>query len=79
MSADSGRAARLAGDNQREHGQKIEELFLTAMSRRPTTEEASTLIGYLEQKTTGENRNAREAYEDVMWMLLNTKEFLFNH
>ena len=79
MSADSGRAAGLAGDNQREHSQKIEELFVTALSRRPTTEEVATLIGYLEQKTTGENGNSREAYEDVMWMLLNTKEFLFNH
>jgi len=28
---------------------------------------------------TGKSANAREAYEDIMWMLLNTKEFLFNH
>ena len=79
MSADSGRAARLAGDVQRDHDEKIEELFLIAMCRRPTAEEASALIGYVERKTTGENANARQAYEDVMWMLLNTKEFLFNH
>ncbi len=72
-------AERPDPDSGPDHDEKIEELFLIAMCRRPTAEEASALIGYVERKTTGENANARQAYEDVMWMLLNTKEFLFNH
>jgi hypothetical protein len=28
---------------------------------------------------TGHADNRQSAYEDVIWSLLNTKEFLFNH
>lgn len=52
----------------------IEELFLLAISRRPTTQEAQelrTLIGT-------ETKNP-QAYEDIFWALLNSTEFIFNH
>ena len=53
---------------------RIEELFLGSLSRKPTTEEMSKLSAYVVQK----NERA-EAYEDVLWSLLNSHEFLFNH
>ncbi len=54
--------------------QRIEEIYLIALSRKPTTEETETLVKYLEKK--GGNQ---AAYEDVLWVILNTKEFMFNH
>ena len=45
------------------------------LSRPPSAEENGLVQKYLEGH--GDNRQA--AYEDVIWSLLNTKEFLFNH
>ena len=41
--------------------------------------------GYIEKKTKGkegkpeETLAVRQAYEDIIWALVNTKEFEFNH
>jgi hypothetical protein len=52
----------------------VEELFLLAFSRLPRVEEMRNGLDYV----AGEN-DRRAAFEDVLWALLNTKEFLFNH
>ncbi|MDB4637850.1 MAG: DUF1553 domain-containing protein [Planctomycetaceae bacterium] len=54
--------------------QKIEELYLAAFSRPPTVSELSKTVGYVE---TQEDKN--KAFEDVLWTILNSKEFMFNH
>ncbi len=66
--------------------QVIEDLYLRAMSRRPSAEELETARVYVQEKTTAAEdseeaqRAARQvAYEDLVWALVNTKEFLFNH
>ncbi len=69
-----GRAALLAGDQAREHAPKVRELYLLALAREPTAEEMGVVLGYLER-----SENPRLAYEDIVWALVNTKEFLFNH
>ena len=69
----SGRVAQLAAD-ARPVPEKIKEIYLWAYGRPPLAEELSTVQTYL---NAGGNR--KEAYEDVFWALLNTKEFLFNH
>ena len=45
-----------------------------------------TAIGYIKKKTEQLENDAKKkedstkmAYEDLVWALLNTKEFLFNH
>lgn len=53
--------------------QVIEELYLTALNRRPTAAETSKLLGALA------NAKPEEALPDLFWALLNTKEFAFNH
>ncbi len=88
LAADSGRAALVAQDEHRSHEEKIDELYLMAFSRHPSPDELNTALSYLNQKqlTTatnqGEENNIdpiRHAYEDIIWALINTKEFLFNH
>jgi len=79
LSAGDGRAAQLASDEQRELHAKIRSLYLTALSREPTGDEASVVYEYITRKSQSDGANAKQAYEDVLWTLINTKEFLFNH
>lgn len=79
LSAASGRAAQLAADTERDLESKIRKLYLTALSRPPTADEAATVAEYVKRKSQEEGSNAQMAYEDVLWALINTKEFLFNH
>jgi hypothetical protein len=55
---------------------KVETLFLAALGRRPTAEEAAPLIRYVD-RTAG--RDPRSALADVFWALLNSAEFSTNH
>ena len=68
-----GRAAVLAADKKHTHAQKIEQLYLEFYSRPPAPDE--TALAWLYART----KNDRAAYEDILWALVNTKEFLFNH
>lgn len=85
LSSDAGRAASLAKDQARSDDQKVRELYLWAFSREPTADEYSIAKAHLEKKTVTGGADAdplagkREAYEDIVWALVNTKEFLFNH
>jgi hypothetical protein len=54
---------------------RIRELYLRALGREPTPSEATVALEYLMQKSNA----LREAYEDLIWGVINSKEFLFNH
>jgi hypothetical protein len=54
--------------------QLLDEIYLTFASRLPTDNERKFVKEYLTKMN-----NRREAFEDVAWALLNTKEFMFNH
>ena len=55
--------------------EKLRALYLTALSRLPTESEASAAREFLAKKPGKE----KEAWEDIVWAVLNTKEFVFNH
>jgi len=80
----SGRAARLASLDMTDMA-KIDDLYLAALARRPAFEEQKAALAHLNRKRdTIAERDARikaerVAYEDMLWALINTKEFLFNH
>lgn len=54
----------------------VEEVYLAALSRRPTEREAKQIAAVLAE-TPPEQR--RVVLEDLCWGVLSSKEFLFNH
>lgn len=56
------------------HDQLVEELYLTILSRLPTDRERQTTKNYFRDTAT-----RAEGAEDLMWALLTSQEFLFNH
>jgi hypothetical protein len=73
LSQGGGRAETLAKD-QRPEAVKIEELFLWAFARKPTTVQLNTALEHIAKNAA----NKKVAYENIIWALLNTKEFVFN-
>ena len=73
LSADSGRGAILAKDS-RGDDEKVTELYLIALGRSPKKSELQAALHYLTS-----NKRKRLAYEDLIWTLMNSKEFMFNH
>lgn len=73
LASGDGRAARLVKE-QPSDDLAIEELYLATLGRRPTPEERGKTVVYV---AGGSNR--QQSLEDVLWSLLNSKEFLFNH
>ena len=74
--ANDGHAARFNKDKQRSVETKIYDLYKLAFSREPISEELKAAMDYLDGK---EGDKRFEAYQDIVWALINTKEFLFNH
>ncbi len=68
-----GRVAKLLAAKKTDE-QITTELYLAALGRRPTAVEQSTLA-----KMRGATTNRQAFYEDLVWSLLNSKQFLFVH
>jgi hypothetical protein len=68
-----GRVAKLA-EKKVTNEQAVEELYLAAFARIPAAAERQTALEYLQRQT-----NRRRGMEDLLWVLLNTREFMFNH
>jgi hypothetical protein len=59
---------------EKDDAKLLEELFLRAYARKPTADEAATVLGVLKDK----DAPREQLFRDVFWALLNSKEFLFN-
>ena len=68
------RAKALAAD-KRPHEQRLAELYLIALSREPSKEELAALLAHIQ----GKGKDVQAAYEDILWAVINGKEFVFNH
>ena len=85
LTASNGRAEQLAKAEIPEL-KRIRELYLAAFSREPTAHEVRISEGYIakprtdaQDKLLDSQRSQRQAYEDLLWAIINTKEFLYNH
>jgi hypothetical protein len=69
----AGRVEKLAAGKQSPK-EAIEELYLSTLSRTPSPDEAAKAAGWLASAA-----NKKEGLQDLLWVLLNSREFLFNH
>ncbi|MDA1232844.1 MAG: DUF1553 domain-containing protein, partial [Planctomycetota bacterium] len=85
LATGGGRADRLAkSDKPRE--ERIRELYQAAFFREPSNDEMKVAVDYLAEPrldAAGNPIDAQKAntenFQDLIWALINTKEFLFNH
>jgi redox-regulated HSP33 family molecular chaperone len=70
-----GRASMLAKD-PRPDAEKIEELWLWTFGRKPTQEDLNHALAHIEKMKT--KNTTQVGYENIVWALLNSKEFAFN-
>ena len=68
----NGRARQLMQNEEMTDAQKVTELYFWAYSRAPRDEELKFVLSHIESE-----ENKQQAYEDVLWAIFNTKEFLF--
>ena len=72
LSSDSGRVAKLIASGKSD-ADILDELFLATLTRLPTNAEKSSLLPRLQNSPDKRRRLA----EDVLWALVNHREFLF--
>jgi Protein of unknown function (DUF1553)/Protein of unknown function (DUF1549) len=65
--------ARKLANSARTPAEIVDEIFLTALSRFPRDNERQLLLA-----TFAEEPDRRTAVEDVLWTVMNMKEFLYN-
>ncbi len=69
-----GRVRQLAASDK-SPGEIVTELYLSAFTRPPTSEE----LAVASARFGTEDKERQAATEDVLWALLNSPEFVFNH
>jgi len=65
---------KLESTNEQQQSDWIEEAWLRAYGRLPVDQERQRALTHLKNA-----KNPGEGLEDLLWSLLNTKEFLLNH
>ncbi len=73
LTAAGARAEKLAKDPGPD-ADKIDDLFWMAFARRPSNTEKSAALHHIESRPD----RKKEAFEDILWALINAKEFQFN-
>jgi hypothetical protein len=73
LTATDGYVARL-GTNDKSHAVNVREIFLKVFAREPRDEESNAATEFLNSEP-----ERVEAYRTLLWSLLATNEFMFNH
>ena len=72
LSSADGRVRQLAQNKELTDAQKVTELYYWSYARPPRDEELAFVLSHMEN-----DENKQQAYEDLLWAMFNTKEFLF--
>ena len=85
LATSNGRADRLSKSDDSSEV-KVRELYSAAFSREPRSDELKAAIDFLAEARVDASGNPvdpkkanQETFQDLLWALINTKEFLFNH
>jgi hypothetical protein len=85
LSGGNSRAAQLGKDEKTDQ-EKVTQLYRIAFARNPDSRELKIALDYVNSsnadapgKPVNQVKQQRENYQDLIWALMNTKEFLFNH
>ncbi|HUY36679.1 MAG TPA: DUF1549 and DUF1553 domain-containing protein [Pirellulales bacterium] len=57
----------------------VDELYLGALARLPGPSERDRAIGFVTAQDATAQQEPRIALQDLLWVLINSKEFIFNH
>jgi hypothetical protein len=77
VKSNDGRLAQLLKSGKTD-AELMDTLMLLALTRLPKESERASFTTHLANRRA-EAGGRTEAFEDLMWALLNTKEFVFNH
>ena len=64
----------LSAPDQDQLNEIIRDFYFAAYCRSPNAEELKTALDHI-----AATEDSRQALEDLVWALLNSKEFLFQH
>ena len=91
LATSNGRADQLS-KSEKPLSERVEELYRVALGRLPNSHESQSALEYLKghDSDLGQNPDSQgnsvpaqpptaERFQDLIWALINTKEFLFNH
>ncbi len=70
----NGRLKNLLADKQKTDAEVVEELFLATLCRIPTDKEKGWALTHVSAKS-----DRQAGFTDVVWALINTREFILNH
>jgi hypothetical protein len=75
VSSDDGSLLKHLQESKLKPEEKVEHLFLAALSRQPTKRE----LDAVKQLTAQHKGDSTAALEDIWWALLNSNEFILDH
>jgi hypothetical protein len=73
LSRAGGRADKFSADKASTDAVKVRELFMWCYGRPPTDDQMKKALDHIAKH----DGNKKQAYENLLWALVNTKEFLF--
>ncbi len=72
--ARAGARAEAMAKDPRPDVEKVDELFTWAFAHKPSDDQRALALAHINKHAT----NKKLAYENILWALINTKEFVFN-
>jgi hypothetical protein len=66
---------RLLGRPDLSDEDRVEELYLAGLTRRPTDEELTEV----KPKLAGDTVSRKQVLQDLLWAILNSREFAYIH